>query len=369
MDEIDLKNWLALCRTPGAGPVIQKKLLRLFNNSPNHIFSAEKKVLKSIGLNTNTINYILSPDWQSIEKDLAWLEHPDHYLINIFDKRYPALLKGMHDAPILLFIRGNPDIICSNQLAIVGSRNPSHAGKRNAYKFSGQISQYGITVTSGMALGIDCQAHLGALDRNGQTIAVLGSGPDIVYPARHRNLAERIVENGALISEFPTGVKPIATNFPRRNRIISGLSVGILVVEAARQSGSLITAKFAIEQGREIFAIPGSINNPLSKGCHYLIKQGAKLVEDLQDIIDELSPFIHSTFQYIDPEINDANQLPDMDEDYQQLLNFIAYEPVSIDEMIAHTGLTTAVVSSMLLILELRGMVAAAPGGFYSRVN
>lgn len=369
MEEIDLKYWLALCRIPGLGPVTQKKLLEFFHNSPALIFSADRKILETIGLNTKIISNILSPDWRSIEKDLAWLEQPGHFLVTILDKRYPPLLKGIHDAPVLLFIRGKPDIIGSNQLSIVGSRNPSLNGKKIAYNFSGEISRYGITVTSGMALGIDFQAHQGALDNNGQTIAVLGCGPDIVYPARHQNLAERIVDTGALVSEFPTGVKPVAANFPRRNRIISGLAVGILVVEAARQSGSLITAKFAIEQGREIFAIPGSINNPLAKGCHYLIKQGAKLVEDLQDIIDELSPFIHSTFHYIDPQTNDTNPVSDMDEDYQQLLNFIAYEPVSIDDMIAHTGLTTAVVSSMLLILELRGLVVAAPGGFYSRVN
>lgn len=369
MEEIDPGYWLALCRTPELGPVKQKKLLGLFNNSPENLFSSDRKFLTSLGLHSKTVNYILSPDWKDIENDLIWLDKPDHHLINIFDKRYPPLLKEVHDAPVLLFINGNPDIICNNQLGIVGSRNPSRGGRSTAYKFSGQLSKYGITVTSGMALGIDYQAHLGALDINGKTIAILGNGPDIVYPARHQDLAERIIDNGALISEFPTGVKPLAINFPRRNRIISGLSIGVLVIEAARQSGSLITANFAVEQGREIFAIPGSINNPLTKGCHFLIKQGAKLVEDLQDIIDELSPFIHSTFPCIEPEKNNADPDWEMDKDYQQLLSFIAYEPVTIDDMIAHTGLTTAVVSSMLLILELRGLVTSGPGGFYSRVN
>lgn len=369
MQEKEQKYWLALCRVPELGPIGQRRLLKNFGGTPEQLFAADRKILQANGLKSNTLKYFQSPDWQEIERDLAWLEQANHHLITILDKRYPPLLKEISDAPMVLFVSGDPELIQSIQLGVVGSRNPSSGGKRIAREFSRQITQCGITVTSGMALGIDYCSHLGAMDVNNKTIAVLGNGLDIVYPARHKELAERIVEQGALISEFPIGVKPLAKNFPRRNRIISGLSAGVLVIEAAQRSGSLITAHFAMEQGREVFAIPGSIRNPLSKGCHSLIKQGAKLVENVQDIIDELGPLIHSTIQQAELKEYRTDNTKEFDDDYKYLLNMMAYEDVSIDQLIEHTGLTADAVSSMLLILELRGVVTASPGGLYARVN
>jgi len=370
MQEKEQNYWLALCRTPGLGPISQRRLLEKFGGTPEQLFIADRKILQANGLKSKTLKYFQSPDWQEIERDLAWLEQPNHHLITIVDKRYPPLLKEIPDAPIVLFICGDPELIQSIQVGVVGSRNPSSGGKRIAYEFSKQIAQCGITVTSGMALGIDYSSHLGALDVGKKTIAVLGNGLDIIYPARHKQLVERIVEQGALISEFPIGVKPLAKNFPRRNRIISGLSTGVLVVEAAQQSGSLITAKYAMEQGREVFAIPGSIHNPLSKGCHSLIKQGAKLVENVQEIIDELGPLIHTTIERAELKEYVSNNTKGIDDDgYKHLLNVMAYESISIDQLIEHTGLTADVVSSMLLTLELAGLITASPGGLYVRVN
>jgi len=369
MQEKEQNYWLALCRAPGLGPISQRRLLKNFGGTPEQLFAADRKLLQANGLKSKTLKYFQSPDWQEIERDLAWLEQANHHLITILDKRYPPLLKEIPDAPMVLFVCGDPELMQSMQLGVVGSRNPSSGGKRIAREFSRQITQCGITVTSGMALGIDYSSHLGAMDVNKKTIAVLGNGLDIVYPARHKDLAERIVEQGALISEFPIGVKPLAKNFPRRNRIISGLSAGVLVVEAAQRSGSLITAHYAMEQGREVVAIPGSIHNPLSKGCHSLIMQGAKLVENVQDIIDELGPLIHTTMQQAELKEYRMDNTKDIDDDYKHLLKMMAYEDVSIDQLIEHTGLTADVVSSMLLILELRGVVTASPGGLYARVN
>ncbi|MGH8120958.1 MAG: DNA-processing protein DprA, partial [Gammaproteobacteria bacterium] len=253
----------------------------------------------------------------------------------------------------------------SVQLGIVGSRNPSFAGKQNARMFAGKMVQLGVTVTSGLASGIDYYSHMGALDENGTTIAVLGNGPDLVYPCHHAELAERISSNGAVISEFVPGTPPMARNFPRRNRIISGLSVGVLVVEAAQKSGSLITAKHALEQGREVFAIPGSIHNPLARGCHWLIKQGAKLVESSEDVLEELNIIVPRAGK---PACNTVQgSCHQLDTDHKLLLKYISDDPVSVDDLVSYTGLTVAAVSSMLLSLEIQGMIAEAAGGCYTR--
>ncbi|MEE8233465.1 MAG: DNA-processing protein DprA, partial [Gammaproteobacteria bacterium] len=230
----------------------------------------------------------------------------------------------------------------------------------------------GVTVTSGLASGIDGCSHQGALNANGFTIAVTGNGLDMIYPARHKALAEKIVDNGILVSEFPPGTKPVSANFPRRNRIISGMSTGVLVIQAALRSGSLITARYAMEQGREVFAIPGSIHNPLAKGCHTLIKQGAKLVESVNDIVEELGSLAAVVIDENVPKKNDVkNNLYEekLDVDYKVLLDTMAYDPISVDRLIELTGLTTDSVSSMLLILELRGLVVSQAGGVYMRVN
>lgn len=258
----------------------------------------------------------------------------------------------------------------SPQLAIVGSRNPSGEGRRNAEEFAAYLARCGLTITSGMALGIDSASHRGALKAGGATLAVWGTGLDKVYPPAHRELAEQIAAHGLIVSEYTPGTPPLPHNFPRRNRLISGLSVGTLVVEANQSSGSLITARLASEQGREVFAIPGSIHNPLARGCHRLIREGAKLVESAGDILEELAPLLKLEAAAAEqaPAATQAAAEPD-DPEYRLLLNSLDYAPTSVDALVERTGLTPDVLSSMLLMLELQGLVEAAPGGHYSRVN
>lgn len=344
-------------------------LLKLIDTygSPAGILQTDSNELERAGLGQEAIRYLRCPDWESLEKDIKWLEGAGHYLIPFSDNRYPRLLKEISDPPPALFVRGNPEILNSTQLGIVGSRNPSPAGMENARVFAGKMAQLGITVTSGLATGIDYCAHLGALDESGSTIAVFGSGLDLVYPRHHTDIADRIAVNGALISEFITGTPPVAGNFPRRNRIISGLSAGVLVVEAAKKSGSLITAHHALEQGREVFAIPGSIHNPLARGCHYLIKQGAKLVESCTDILEELEFFTQQTA--IQPCKIESVSLSQLDDDHKLLLKHVPHDPVSIDKLVEMTGLTVAVVSSMLLTMELKGVIAQTTDGCYARIK
>jgi DNA processing protein len=254
------------------------------------------------------------------------------------------------------------------QLAMVGSRNPTPGGVRTATDFAAHLARAGLVITSGLALGIDAASHAGALEAGQPTIAVMGTGLDRVYPGSHRELAHRIAEQGALVSEFPVGSQPRPENFPRRNRIISGLSLGTLVVEAASRSGSLISARCAADQGREVFAIPGSIHNPLARGCHALIRQGAKLVETAGDVVNELGALaLAGTLQEVANPA--AAEAPALDPEYATLLDAIGFDPVPVDVLVATCGLTPAEVSSMLLQLELRGFVASSPGGLYNRLK
>jgi DNA processing protein len=248
---------------------------------------------------------------------------------------------------------------------MVGTRNPTPAGQETAQEFARHLAGVGLTITSGLALGIDAASHRGALAAGGYSVAVVGTGLDRVYPARHRELAHQIAEQGALVSEFSPGVPPLAANFPRRNRIISGLSVGTLVVEAARQSGSLITARLALEQGREVFAVPGSIHNPQARGCHQLLRQGAKLVETAQDVLEELGTLVSYVPQAAMQPDPDSDSLSELDADYQKVLKCIGHEPTSVDTVVERSGLTADAVCSMLLVLELQGFVAATNGGHY----
>jgi DNA processing protein len=274
------------------------------------------------------------------------------------------------DTPPVLYIHGNVDILSGLQISMVGSRNPTVSGRRTASEFASCLAFAGLTITSGLALGIDAASHCGALDAGKPTIAVMGTGLDRVYPASHRDLAHRIAEYGALVSEFPIGTAPRPENFPRRNRIISGLSLGTLVVEAAMRSGSLISARYAADQGREVFAIPGSIHNPLSRGCHALIRQGAKLVETAQDILDELGSLAAATTETTRScDAVTAAQSPELGDDYMQLLELMGYNHTSVDMLVETSGLTPAVVSSMLLQLELKGFIASCPGGLYNRLK
>jgi DNA processing protein len=366
MDDVRIP-WLVLLRTPSTGPVQQKKLLEIFK-SPVNILSAPCTELMHAGLKKEAIDYLTKKSAAEIKTDIAWLDHPDHHLITCHDNYYPVSLNEISDAPIALFVKGNPGVLHTPQIGIVGSRNPTAGGRKTAQMFAAQLSGLGLTITSGLALGIDYSSHAGALGVNGNTIAVLGNGPDRVYPARHKEIAGLIAVNGAIVSEFPPGVPPLAKNFPRRNRIISGLSLGVLVVEAAPRSGSLITARYAMEQGREVFAVPGSIYNPLAKGCHHLIKQGAKLVETIIDVVEELN--INITVpdgQGAGSEVYSGNSAG-LEVEQQRLLEHISFDPVTVDKLIELSGLTADVVSSMLLVLEVQGIVSSS-GGFYTRIN
>jgi DNA processing protein len=294
----------------------------------------------------------------------AWLAQPGHHFLTADDPCYPARLRELGDTPALYAI-GDPEVLQQPQLAIVGSRHPTPAGLDNTRAFASTLASRGFVITSGLALGVDGAAHEAALSAGGLTVAVCGTGLDRVYPARHRDLARRIAQHGVLISEFPPGTPPLPNHFPRRNRLISGLSLGVLVVEAALDSGSLITARMATGQGREVFAIPGSIHNPLARGCHRLIRDGAKLVETVDDILEEIAPQLDLAQDIALPA---GQNNPELDRDYRHLLDALSYEPARIDTLVDRTGLTTNAVSSMLLILELRGLVAQAPGGAYMQV-
>ncbi len=370
----DTHAWLALNRTPRAGCQRLNTLITRFG-SPTAIFSAGEQ-LRGCGLPDKAVDYLLAPDWAAVERDLAWLTEADNHLLTCQDPRYPALLAEITDPPILLFVHGDPDYLNQPQLAIVGSRNPSHAGAAQAKDFAHFLGNYGLTITSGLATGIDAAAHHGALETPAGSIAVTGTGLDRVYPACHHNLAHQIAANGALVSEFPPGTPPRPSHFPRRNRIISGLSLGTLVVEAALRSGSLITARLALEQGHEVFAMPGSIHNPLARGCHALIRQGAKLVENGEHILEELHHLVPTNADSgTDTASDDTKQhdlqpeSSDLASEYSALLDNMGYEPVAVNELVQRSGLTPEQVSSMLLLLELEDRVHSSASGRYTRAR
>ncbi|QFY45184.1 DNA-protecting protein DprA [Candidatus Methylospira mobilis] len=354
-------------RTPGIGA--RKFLLyREFFGSPQAIFESSATSLKSAGFKESAITWIKKPDWALIETDLAWAAAPGQDCLLLHHPDYPERLKEIPDPPPVLFAQGSVDKLSSPQLAIVGSRNPSPAGAKVAHKFAHALVELGLTITSGLALGIDAASHRGALDGGGATVAVTGTGLDQVYPAQHRRLAADIIEQGGVLaSELPLGAQPLARNFPRRNRIISGLSAGTLVVEAALRSGSLITARMALEQGREVFAMPGSLHNPLARGCNALIKQGAKLVETVDDIIEELQLSLPALSNIRNRGANSNEPQNCTDDTLLQLLKYIAYEPTSVDTLITETGKTPDIIAQMLLTLELDGRIISSNGG-YSRV-
>jgi DNA processing protein len=361
-----INNWLALLRAPGLQPDQYHLLLNVFG-TPDKVFSAAAGSLNKLGLKADTVSAILNPAESLIEPDLHWLEHEHHHAITFHDARYPDLLKSIPSAPPLLFVRGDPDYLQLPQLAMVGSRTPTASGRKTALEFARHLSASGITITSGLARGIDAACHQGALEGIAGTVALVAHGLDIIYPAANRKLADEITRNGAIVSEHPVGIEPLKAYFPRRNRIISGLSLGTLVVEAALKSGSLITAKHALEQGREVFAIPGSIHNPLARGCHQLLRQGAKLVETADDILEELSVLLPAALPAATESRADKQFSPALDPDHQKLLKCLAYEPVPIDELVNRSGFAASEVASMLLILELEGCVVSE-SGLYTRV-
>jgi DNA processing protein len=304
-----------------------------------------------------------------------WFDRPDAHLLTPADAGYPALLREIASPPPQLFVRGNVDVLSLPQLAIVGSRNATPGGAETAHSFASHLAARGFCITSGLAEGIDAAAHRGALTARGRTLAVCGTGPDIVYPRQHESLADEIVAaGGAIVAEFAPGTPVLRANFPRRNRLISGLSVGTLVVEAGVRSGALITARHAMEQGREVFAIPGSIHNPVARGCHKLIRSGAKLVETAADILEELGSLLASLRLADAPEREEAllaapDNAAETDKVYTQLLVAMGWDPVDADSLVTRSGLTIGEVSSMLLMLELQGSVRALSSGRYQRAG
>lgn len=367
----ELPYWLALHRYLKVGPAHFQKLLEKFG-SLSCLFKSGSPAPELFNFLQQRGVENLSPDWRGVEKDLAFAKKENCHILTWLHPNYPILLKQLKNPPTVLFVEGDVSLLNSCQLAIVGSRNPTPTGLENAYFFAAQLANNGLTITSGLALGVDGASHRGAIDAKGKTVAVIGCGLDIVYPASHKMLAREIVEQqGALVSEFPIGTPPCRQHFPRRNRVLSGLSMGVLVVEAAIASGSLITARYAVEQGREVFAIPGSPHNPLSKGCHELIRQGAKLVEDANHILEELMPlkkYVSFNTQKLQNILSNQPIEESLNSTSTLLLPLMGYECTTIDTLIERSGLTADEVSSMLLELEILGKVASVPGG-YVRIN
>lgn len=355
-----LAAWLRLTLIPGVGGKTQRKLLKAFG-LPEAIFAAGRATLVGV-IGDKPASLLLETDnHAAIERALTWSETPGHQLLTLADANYPQALLQIADPPTLLYVRGRLNPLNKPALAIVGSRNPTPQGIKNAEAFAAALSEAGLTIASGLALGIDAAAHRGALRASGNTVAFIGTGIDRLYPARNQQLALAIATKGSIVSEFPLGVPPAAANFPRRNRLISGFSRGALVVEATVDSGSLITARLAAEQGREVFAIPGSIHSPHSRGCHKLIREGAKLVETVQDVLDELTWSLP------------AGATPagacEATPQGHVLLQSMGFDPCNLDELVERSGLTADVVSVMLFHLELDGQVATLPGGRYQRIS
>ena len=358
-------EWLRLTQTAGVGLDAARKLLTAFG-LPSNIFNAGYSALSKVvstriagALSQAASDEILA----QIELTAQWCASPDNHLLTIADAAYPQSLLDIADPPILIYVKGRAELLAVPGIAVVGSRNATVQGMQNAEKFSETLSQAGLTISSGLAAGIDAAAHQGGLRGAGSTIAVIGTGADIVYPARNRGLAHLIADQGCIVSEYPLGMPAIAGNFPRRNRIISGLAKGVLVIEAAAKSGSLITARMAAEQGRDVFAIPGSIHSPLSKGSHQLIKQGAKLVDCAQDILEEMSLMPAQSHASLPEEI------PSGAEPGDGLLAALGYDPVHIEILLERTDSNIAALTGRLLELELDGMLESLPGGWFRRLK
>jgi DNA processing protein len=362
----DAAAWLRLSLTPG----IPDEVARRLADRPEGLaalLDTRATALARLGVPESAARTLTGPAPEWLPAALDWLAQPGHDLLTLADADYPALLKLVPGAPVALFLRGRRELLSDPHFAIVGSRNPTPQGAENARAFAAYLAGCGLVICSGLASGIDAAAHEGALAAGAPTTAVLGCGPDRAYPAENAGLAQRIAATGLVISEYLPGTRPLREHFPRRNRIISGLSLGVLVVEAARRSGSLITARLAGDQGREVFAIPGSIHNPLARGCHQLIRQGAVLVETAADILAEIGPLAGIPTQPAQPGEPAPDTAQENDAEYQKLLEALAHDPCGVDALAARTGLTAAEVSSMMLILELQGAVESLPGGRYAR--
>lgn len=378
MDRAELAGWLRLSLTPGIGDGAARRLLAAFG-LPEKVFAQTGEALRQVVSAAQADALHQPPPGLQAQLDQTWQWlQPGHEdgavrrLVTLGDAAYPASLLEMADPPLMLYVLGSADFDLTqlgHSIAVVGSRNPTPQGAANARAFARALGDAGLPVVSGLALGVDGAAHQGALDAAGDmprlaTVAVVGTGLDRVYPARHRDLAHRITQQGLIVSELPLGTPPLTQNFPKRNRLIAGLARGTLVVEAALASGSLITARLTSEQGKEVFAIPGSIHSPQSRGCHALIRQGAKLVESVNDILEEL-PSLHAGSAAAPAAANgDAGAVSAREE---PLLDALGFDPVSLDALSARTGWSAAALQAKLLELELDGQVARLPGGLFQR--
>ncbi|MEN3110996.1 DNA-processing protein DprA [Uliginosibacterium paludis] len=367
MSAPDLRDWLRLCLIPGIGPERQRALLASFG-LPERIFSAGQFSIAQV-IGQKLARLLLTHDNAAqVDAALAWASEPGNLILTLADPAYPRALLETADPPSLLYAKGNAALLETPALAMVGARSATPQGEANAMAFAESFAAAGLTVVSGLALGIDAAAHRGALKASGGTIAVVGTGADRIYPARNAALAREIAQRGLVLSEFPLGTPPAAHNFPRRNRLISGLSRGVLVVEAALDSGSLTTARLAAEQGREVFAIPGSIHSPTARGCHHLIKQGAKLVESAQDVLEELhwaSPAAAGS-----PAALPASAEAGAADDAQRVvLDAMGFDPVDPDHLARRTGLTADALFAILTMLELEGCLARLAGGRFQRIT
>lgn len=358
-----LPYWITFSLIPRFGKARLSRVAAFCDYDVESFFQMSDKSLKQLGFDEEQVQVITQMPAKAVSNIEAWLEKSDlNYILTINNPKYPDLLRETTSPPLVLFGTGNQLLLAKPQLAIVGSRNPSESGKQNAISFARELAGNDCVITSGLAMGIDSFAHKGALTNVGKTVAVLGCGIDICYPKRNAKLSREILEQGgSVVSEFVPGTPPLAHHFPRRNRIISGLSLGTLVVEAAIKSGSLITAYYALQQNREVFAIPGNINNPLTRGCHHLIKQGAKLVEQVADILEEFSATLNNGLKNDEKKLQKSiNQRLATD----VLLDSVDYDTTSIDLVAQRSGLPVSVVLTKLLEYELRGVVTSVPGGY-----
>ena len=354
---LDLAAWLRLTLSPELSNTSVLALLHAFGQ-PEQVFTAPRaQICAAVG---DKIANALAKEAKANDIDAAarWIGEPNHHFVGIGEKTYPAALMQMPDPPAALYVQGRVELLSRPAFAIVGSRNATAQGARDAQSFAHTLSNAGLAIVSGLALGIDAAAHRGGLRAKGSSIAVMGTGADRIYPPRNRDLAHELASNGALVSEFPLATPPLPGNFPRRNRLISGLSRGVLVVEAALMSGSLITARFALEQNRDVFAIPGSIHSPLAKGSHRLIKDGAKLVECAEDIPDELGL-----------EHDPPTEPPAGPEDDDTTLDAMGQAPVSVDELAERTGDEAGDIAARLSLLEIEGRIASVAGGLFQRLR
>lgn len=388
MESSKLEAWLSLSLMPGISNKTFHHLLSVFGE-PEHVFNNKQSELPARASNqqechpktskqknsnqayTNQSVHALLESCRTqfqdkairkkVQQALDWQQQDHQHILTLHCANYPRLLKEIADPPPVLYVRGAPEALALPQIAMVGSRNASPGGRTIAKRLAAELAGGGYSVCSGMALGIDTESHLGALDNQGISVAVLGCGVDQIYPRQNKKLASRLTEVGAIVSEFPLGAAPESWHFPQRNRLISGLSHGVVVVEAALRSGSLITARFALEQGREVFAVPGSPHNPLAKGCHHLLKNGAKLVEQASDIVEELGAFISLQYTQIENSVLKTNAL---NKDAKKLLQHIDYEATSIDHLICQTGMNAELIGSLLVELELQGLIISRLSGY-----